>query len=287
MTNSQGRITMSSNLAGPKILLIGPSGSGKTHSLATAVEWALANNMNVAALFTESGIETLLGYWKDAKKPVPPNLYYHSTLTKPLGLKDLMTAADSVGKMSYESITKMTDPNRGQNNYFYKILGACSNFKDERTGKELGPIENLDESWIFILDSLTELANACMKMVIGNKPTASMPDYGVAQNNLMNFLRLITQGLRCSVIMTGHVSREKDEITGGTKLSVRSIGSALSPDIPPLFSEVILTVREGSTFTWDTAAFGADLKTRSLGYRSKIAPDFSQIFNVWKQRATA
>jgi len=272
------------NLAGPKILLIGPSGTGKTHSLGTLVEWALANKMNVAALFTESGVETLLGYWKDRGKEVPPNLFYHSTLTKSLGIKDLMTAADNVGKMSYEALTKMSDPNRGANNAFYKILSACANFTDDRTAKVIGPIESLDTSWIFVMDSLTELATACMKMVIGNKPTASMPDYMVAQNNLMNFLRLITQGLQCTVAMTGHVSREKDEITGGTKISVQSIGSALSPQIPPLFSEVIMTVREGDKFYWDTAAFGADLKTRSLGYRSKLDPNFAQIMDVWKKR---
>jgi len=272
------------NLAGPKILLIGPSGTGKTHSLGTLVEWALANKMNVAALFTESGVETLLGYWKDRGKEVPPNLFYHSTLTKSLGIKDLMTAADNVGKMSYEALTKMSDPNRGANNAFYKILSACANFTDDRTAKVIGPIESLDTGWIFVMDSLTELATACMKMVIGNKPTASMPDYMVAQNNLMNFLRLITQGLQCTVAMTGHVSREKDEITGGTKISVQSIGSALSPQIPPLFSEVIMTVREGDKFYWDTAAFGADLKTRSLGYRSKLDPNFAQIMDVWKKR---
>lgn len=274
-------------ISGPKILLIGPSGSGKTHSLGTLVEWASKNKFNVFALFTETGIETLLGFWKDAGKPVPECLHYASTLTKPLDLKALITAADQVGKLSYESVTKMVDPNRAQNNAFWKILSTCADLTDERTGKKCGSVDSLGRDWIFIMDSLTELANACMKMVIGSKPTASMPDYGVAQNNLMNFLRLLTQGTQCTVVLTGHVSREKDEITGGTKLGVLSIGSALSPQIPSLFSEVIMTVRENSTFTWDTAVFGADLKTRSLGYRSKIAPDFSAVMDVWKKRATA
>lgn len=272
-------------LAGPKILLIGPSGSGKTHSLGTLVEWAQKNNLKVFALFTETGLETLLGYWKDRNQPLPNCLHYASLLTKPISLASLMTAADNVGKMSYEAVTKMSDPTRAQNNAFYRILQACSKLTDERTGETFPGVDELDESWIFVMDSLTELANACMKMVIGNKPTAAPPDYGVAQNNLMNFLRLLTQGTRCTVVMTGHISREKDEITGGTKLGVLSIGSALSPQIPPLFSEVIMTIREGSTFTWDTAVYGADLKTRSLGYGSKLKPDFASIMDVWKKRA--
>jgi hypothetical protein len=180
----------------------------------------------------------------------------------------------------------MVDPKRSENNAFWKILSACNNFTDDRTKKSFGPIESFGSDKIFIMDSLSELSNACMKMVIGSKPTAAPPDYGVAQNNLMNFLRLITQGLECTVAMTGHVSREKDEMTGGTKLMVASIGSALSPQIPPLFSEVIMTVREGDKFSWDTSTYGADLKTRSLGYKAKLEPSFKPIMDIWKQRGT-
>lgn len=276
--------TAAPTLAGPKILLIGPSGSGKTHSLGTLTEWAALHKKEVFALFTENGIETLLGYWKDKGAEPPKNLHWHVALTKPIGLASLMTAADNVGKLSYESITKMVDGKRSENNAFFKILSACSNFPDDRTGDKFGPIDTFGADKIFILDSLSELSNAAMKMVIGNKPTASMPDYGVAQNNLLNFLRLLTQGLSCTVVMTGHIGREKDEITGGTKISVQSIGSALSPQIPPLFSEVILTVREADKFTWSTATFGADLKTRSLGYKDKIEPNFAQVMDVWLKR---
>jgi len=47
---------------------------------------------------------------------------------------------------------------------------------------------------------------------------------------------------------------------------------------------VIYTVREGDAFYWDTAAYAVDTKTRSLGYRSKLKPDFATILDVWKQR---
>ena len=52
-------------LQGPKILLEGPSGTGKTYALAKLVEWAAKNKIEVFILFTENGLETLLGYWKD------------------------------------------------------------------------------------------------------------------------------------------------------------------------------------------------------------------------------
>lgn len=272
-------------LSGPNVLLMGPSGTGKTYSLGTLVDWAALNGKEVFVLFTENGLETLLGYWADTGKVVPECLHWNQNLTKPIGLADLLKAADNVGKLSYESITKMVDPNRGANNAFYKILAACSNFKDDRTGKEFGPIDQWGLDRIFVIDSLSELSNACMKMVTGSKPTASQPDYGVAQTNLMNFLRLCTQGMACTFIITAHVDRQVDDVSGTTKIMVKAIGKALAGDIPQLFSDTIYTVREGAAFTWDTAAYGVDSKTRSLGYRSKITPDFGQIMNLWLKRS--
>jgi len=50
-------------------------------------------------------------------------------------------------------------------------------------------------------------------------------------------------------------------------------------------SDLQAIAENGAQFWWDTAAYGVDVKTRSLGYRSKITPDFAQIFDVWKKRA--
>ena len=277
-------------LSGPKVLIEGPSGTGKTYALGKLVEWAANQKpvVEVFVLFTENGLETLLGYWSDKDKPIPENLHYHSTLTKPISLAALMKSADDVGKLSYELISKMVDSSRGgANNAFYKILSACNDFPDDRTGKKFGAIDSWGVNRVFVIDSLSELSNACMKMVIGAKPTASQPDYGVAQNNLMNFMRLCTQGLACTFIMTAHVNRETDEITGGVKLMTSSIGKALSGDIPKLFSDVIYTVREGTNWYWDTAAANVDTKTRNLPIQSKLAPDFSLIMNKWAKRAAA
>ena len=278
---------MAELLVGPKILLMGEGGTGKTHSLGTLVDWCAANNLEVFALFTENGRETLLGYWKDRGLPIPDCLHWHDTKTRPVSLASLMTAAENVGKLTYDGITKLTDMNRsGDNNAFYKILLACKDFPDDRTGKKFGAVDEWGADRVFINDSLSETANACMKMVIGSKPTASQPDYGVAQNNLMNFLRICTQATSATVVITAHVERELDAISGVSKIFVSSIGKALAASIPPLFSEVLYTVREGDKFYWDTAAFGVATKTRSLGYRSKIPPDFAAIMNVWKKRST-
>ncbi len=273
-------------LTGPKVCLMGLGGTGKTYAIGTLVDWAAANKFEVAVLFTENGLETLLGYFRDKGQEPPACLYWHQQATKPISLAALMSTADSVGKLSYEALAKSVDGNRGgENNSFWKILQSCSKFIDDRTGKDLGGIDSFPANRIFVMDSLTETANAAMKMQIGSRPMASPGDYGVAQNNLMNFLRLCTQGMTCPFVMTAHVDREMDSVTQATKIMIKAIGKALATEIPTLFSDVIYTTREADKFYWDTAAYGVDTKTRSLGYRSKITPDFAQIFNTWAKRA--
>ena len=272
-------------LSGPNVLLMGPSGTGKTYAIGTLVDWAAAHSKEVFILFTENGLETLLGYWKDHNKEVPACLHWHQQLTTTLSLKALMTGAELVGKSSYEMLTKMQDPNRaGENNSFYKILSSCADFTDDRTGKKYGPVDNFDRDKIFVIDSLSELSNAAMKMQVGIKPMAAPQDYGVAQQYIIGFLRLLTQGIPCAFVITAHVDRLLDTVTQETKTMVKSAGKALADEIPPLFSDVIYTVREGDKFYWDTAKFGVDTKTRSLGYRSKINPSFSQIMDLWLKR---
>lgn len=274
-------------LVGPNILLFGEAGTGKTTVLATMAEWCQANGKEMFILFTENSLESLLGFWRDRKKEVPSCLHWHQAVIRAVGLKQLISGAKDVGDLSYDMLTKKADPNRGgDNNAFWKILSACANFPDDRTGKSFGPVDSFGLDKVFALDSFTELGNAAAKMVIGSKPTMAPPEYGVAQNNVMNFIRLCTQGMPCTFVMTAHPARDKDEISGSIKttISTGGIGTAIIPQIPPLFSDMIWCVREGSKFTWDTAAYGVTTKTRSLGYRAGIEPDLGQIMNLWKQR---
>ena len=272
-------------LVGPKICLMGLGGTGKTYALGTLCDWAAANGFEMAVLFTENGLETLLGYFRDKGKEPPACLYWHQQGTKPISLKALINAADLVGRLSYEALAKSTDPNRGgDSNAFWKILQSCANFVDDRTGKELGGVDTFPRNRIFAIDSLTELSNAAFKMQIGARPMASPGDYGIAQSNLMNFLRLCTQGLECPFVLTAHVDRETDPVTQSTKIMIKAIGKALASEIPTLFSEVIYTVREADKWYWDLNAFGVDSKSRSLPYKSKIEPNFSAIMDVWLKR---
>lgn len=272
-------------LVGVNVLLEGPTGTGKTYALGTLVDWAEKNGTEVFCRFVEPGLETLLGYYTDRGKPIPACLRWNADPVVPLPLNTLLDAAEKVGKLSYDSLTKLSDPTRAQNNPFEKILRSLVQFHDQRTGKDFGSVDSWGTDRVLVIDSLSALSNAAMKMQVGNKPTAAPPDYLVAQTLLMNFLRLCTEGCKCHFILLAHVSREKDEISGSIKLMTQAIGGAISSSIPPLFSDVIYTVREGASWFWDTSAMTVDLKTRNLPIAGKLRPDFGQIFDKWKARA--
>lgn len=286
-------------LTGVKVLVEGPTGTGKTDCLGTMVDWCAAQNpsIEVFVLFTERGLETLIGYWTEPKarnnmkvRPIPPNLHWRDLITKPVTLARMIEGSQNVARLTYDGVTKLQDMQRHIGNPFEAVLQSCAEFTSDRPGdegKKFGAIDSWGPDRVFICDGLSELCNAASKMVIGSKPTMAPGEYGIAQNNLMNFLRLLTQGCSCHVVMTAHISREKDELSGGIKIMTQAIGGAISGQIPPLFSEVILTVREGLGWFWDTANVNVDLKSRYLPVESKITPGFAQIMEKWKARSAA
>ena len=280
-------IPATTSLAGPKIILEGPSGSGKTYALGTLVDWAArqTTQREVFVLFTENGLETLLGYWRDRKLAVPPNLRWHVVKTPALPLSALIDGAKKAGLMNYESLTKSVDPDRAKNNPWEKLLTVLTDFPDDRTGQKFGNIGEWPNTRILVNDSLSETSNACFRMQVGNKPVASQPDYQVAQQNLINWLRFMAQSLECTFVLTAHVQRQANEVTGTVQLMTKAIGKALGDEIPQLFSETIYTVRDGTNWYWDTAAFGVDTKTRYLPIQSKSKPDFAQIMDKWLERS--
>jgi hypothetical protein len=274
-------------LAGPKVLLEGPSGSGKTFAIGTLVDWASRQSppFPVHVIFTENGLETLLGYWRDRKLAVPPNLRWHVVRTPTLSLDALINGANKTGLMSMEALFKSIDPERSRNNPWETFLRVLADVPDDRTGSKHGNIGTWSSRNILINDSLSETSNACLRMVTGAKTSASQPEYQAAQGNLINWIRFMTQSFQGTFVMTAHVQRQMNEVTGVTQLMTKAIGKALADDIPPLFSETIYTVREGTAWYWDTAAANVDTKTRYLPIQSKIRPDFAQIMDKWLERS--
>ena len=268
---------------GFNVTLMGPSGTGKTHALGTLVD----TGMEVFVLFTESGVESLQGYYADRGRPIPDNLHYHVVRAPDSSFEDMITAATRINTQSLESLSKLMDPDRAKHNQFISILKALANFVDDRTGESFGSVATWSAGHVLAIDGLTGLGRASMAMVVGGKPVKSQPDWGIAQDQVEKLLRKLCDDCRCSFVLLAHVERETDAVLGGVKLMASTLGVKLAPKIPAMFSDVILTTRQGDKWSWDTANSMADLKTRNLPIKADLPPNFAAIVTKWYARAAA
>ena len=273
--------TPKSSLPGFNCMLMGPAGSGKTHAIGTLVD----AGVEVFYLALEPGLESLLGYWADSGKPVPANLHWHTLKAPDTSFLDMLDTATKINTFSLEMLAKMTDPHKSRHNQYLELFKTLNDFEDQRDGKKFGAVNTWDTTRCLVIDSLTGLNNAALSLVIGGKPVRSQSDWGIAQQQLEGLLRKLCDGCSCHFVLLAHVERESDLVLGGVKLMASTLGKALAPKIPAMFSDVILTVRQGDKWTWDTANVMADLKTRNLPIKSDNPPSFAPVVAKWRARA--
>lgn len=278
-------VTIDPKVNGPKVLLMGPAGTGKTYSLGTICE--LPFFKKVAYLGLEQGIESLYRYFVDRKAKVPPSLAWHNIDPPKSSFSELKSAAEKIATIPMDTLLKMPDANKAKYDLWEKMLSVMADFEDQRTGEKLGAVDDWGNDRCFIIDGMTGLNRAIMSRVVGSKPIRSPQDWGVAQDQLEAFFQILTTQCRCWVVILAHVEREVDQILGGSKISVSTLGKALPPKIPTMFSDVVLTTRQGTKWTWDTANGQADIKTRNLEWKAEQAPTFAAIFKSWSNNAAA
>lgn len=269
-------------LPGFNVLLMGPSGTGKTYSIGTLVD----QGVEVFYLALESGMESLLGYWTDRNLPIPANLHWHKVAAPEADFSQMITNAKNINLLSLDSLAKAVDPNKSKHNQFVSLLEALNNFPDDRTGEKFGPVNTWDQSKVLVIDGATGISNCAMSLVVGGKAVKNQSDWGIAQDQVMKLVQMICDNCPCHFILLAHVERETDAVLGGVKLMVSTLGRAIAPKFPALFSDVILTTRSGDKWSWDTASTMADVKTRNLPIKSDNQPDFKLILEKWLSRNT-
>jgi hypothetical protein len=152
-----------------------------------------------------------------------------------------------------------------------------------RTGESFGNIAGFDDTWAIAVDSLTGVNQMVSQHVKGHRPTMTQPEYGVCQEHIKDFLGLWTS-LRATFVLTAHVSRETNEVTGQERLTASTIGQALTPEIPPYFSEIVKTYVIGEEYAWSTLDPAIDVKHRALPRENKIPPTFVPIIEAYRRR---
>jgi len=269
-----------SALPGTNVLLMGPAGTGKTYSIGTLAD----AGVEVFYLGLEPGLESLLAYWTDKGKEIPPNVHWHNLEAPKASFAEFIDSATKINTMQLDTLAKMQDPNRSKHNQFIKILEVLNDFSDDRTGSKFGCVDTWGTNRALVVDGMAGLARAAMSLVVGGKPVRSQSDWGISMDQVEKIVRLWTDHCRCHFVLLAHVEREQDAILGGIKLMVSTLGKALAPKLPPMFSDVILTERSGSNFSWNTGSAMADVKSRNLPIAEKLPADFGAIIKKWQSR---
>lgn len=269
------------NSRGTKTLLVGPPGSGKTTAITSFIEAGI----ETFVLGTDPGFEESILDAMEKKNLPMDMLKYQYIAPASAPWSTLLDAAQKVNMMNYEGLSTLKS-GIGKDGYrqFMELLGAMSDFTDHRTGKSYGPIDQFPENKCFALDGLSGLNVMTMDMTIGAKPTAHQGEWGVAMNMEEKLILKLTSDLKCFFVLTAHIEKEPDLVTGIPITMVGALGRKLAPKLPRTFSDVILSVKEGNKFTWSTAAIGVDLKSRTLPIADNLPPSFVPIVEQWKRR---
>ena len=261
-------------IPGTNTLLLGATGTGKTHALQTLIECGITPFV----ISLEAGIASTLG-------DIPcPQLHWKHVSPAVSSWADLLDSAKKINTLSNESLQKLSGMNKQKYTQFMDVINTCNSFVCDRCGEEFGDISSWGTDRAICFDGLTGLSAASKNLAVGAKPIVTQPDWGVSMDNLERFLDTIVNSTMCHVVLTAHPEMEKDEITGRMITMVSSLGRKLPPKIPPKFDDVVLTIREGSSFRWSTAATGVDLKSRNLPISDKLPPKFKGVIDAWKRK---
>jgi hypothetical protein len=237
-------------------------------------------------IFTEPGMATIGKALKEAGLP-EDSVKWHYVSPATQDFNSMITMAQNLNRMSFKMISNMTDPNRGQFTQWIDVLRTCENFVDDRTGISYGNVGKWNTDRALVIDSLSGLNTMAMNLLVGSRPTRDVSDWQVAQNNLLGFLDKLTTDNVCHFILTGHLEREQDELTGGVTLMASTLGKKLAPKVPINFDEVVMCKHIAEKFFWTTSEANVDLKARVLPQSRDIPADLGLAVKLWEKAGGA
>jgi len=277
---------------GTNTLLLGESGSGKTASIASFIKAGLEVGIKtqVACIITEpGGYETLLDgltLHEFDGKPLPADrLHYTYIPPTSTSWKTLTALAQRVNTLSYKALSDMKSGIEKQGNtQFLDLLTSLSNFVNQ-DGEEFGPVDDFDNTWLLVIDSLSGVNMMARSLHVGMKPSMHQGEWGVIMETEEALINQVISATKCFTCFTAHVEKEMDETIGKPQFFPMLLGRKLAPKVPRMFSDVILAYKESGKFRWSTARDNySSLKNRNLPLSDSLNPSFEGIFETWLER---
>lgn len=268
---------------GTKTLLLGAPGSGKTDSLVSFLEAPEIDKLFV--LGTDPGFEESL-YDSVRRRKVDINKLHHAYVPPVIdGWGGLRSIGEKVNMMSYADLGGMkAGINKHEHKQYFKILDTLSNFKCERTDEEFGAVDEFPETYAFAFDGLTGLNTIAMQTHVGGKPCLHEGEWQVCMKLEENLIRAMCSNLRCFFVMTAHIVKGVNDLTGIPWITIDALGAKLGPRLPSMFSDVPVAIRSEKAFRWSTAEGNFDLKSRALPISDRLDPSFVQVVKTWTER---
>lgn len=270
----------------PSVLLQGASGAGKTSSIITL----LTAGIEVFVIGTEPGfVDSLIDRCRELKADIN-KLHWTTALPATEGWDAMDEMIKVIGGGNFETISQSKGIGKDKTRVpAQKFLMALKDFQCERDGKSYGSFTTWDDSRALVVDSLSGLSTIAWYLTVGYKPTGAPGEWNIAMNFLEGLLMKINSDRKCYFVLTAHVEKEMDEISGVQRVMTSTLGRKLAPKIPRFFGEVVYATRSIDpkgvpTFNWSTVDRNADLKNRVLPVNAVISPDFKLVVEGHKKR---
>lgn len=269
----------------PHCLLMGPTGSGKTFSISTLAEAGL----EVFVVVTEpTGVDSLLDAWN--KKGLDINkLHYCTVYPASAGWTAMKDMATKITHMGYADISNLKSGiGKEHMKQFPKLLANMENFCCERTQQSYGDVTTWGPDRALALDSMSGVSIITLQHTVGFKPSPHQGEWGIAMSTTEMLILKLSSDCQCFFVLTAHIEKEPDEITGMARVSVSTLGRKLAPKIPRFFSEVIRARKDpNGAFKWATQDSEADLKNRALPSSANLDPSFVPVVEAYRRRVAA
>ena len=269
----------------PATLIMGPAGSGKTSSLATFARCGV----EVFVLVTEpTGVDSLYDSWERTGADI--NLLHYTTVPPAsAGWGALKDMAVRINAMSYKDLSELkSGVGKEHQKQYPKLLANLENFHDQRTGKDFGDVTSWGAARALAFDSLSGVSLIALQHTVGFKPSPHQGEWGIAMSAVEMLLLKLSSDCQCFFVLTSHIEKEPDEITGMAKVTVSTLGRKLAPKIPRFFSEVVRARKDATgKFLWATLDSEADLKNRAFPSSNGFPQDFAPLVEAYRRRVKA